>query len=189
MLRTGKLRSVFSVARHKNRLCRRPKTVQGDSLTGYKLLVPCLACFSAPCLVPSYAVFTRRDDTAGHAHRAHVYQFELFEFVLLLKSVAEAQAERAAAAERRAEQLPVGQAEAAVSQSAVPYLPPCARTSRGTSLAPARVRSHVGRYNSLVSRRAKRVQREWRQGSLRKVPQEATESPFAKPRVLGDSRL
>ena len=52
--------------------------------------------------------FGRGDDTVGNPHRAQIYQFELFELILLLKLD---------------EQFPVEQFEAAVSLSAVPSPP------------------------------------------------------------------
>jgi len=58
------------------------------------------------------AVVRRVHDTVGSTHRARMYKFELFEFVLLLRSDKRFPIEK---------QLHVEQFEAAVSQSTVPF--------------------------------------------------------------------
>ena len=54
------------------------------------------------------SIVGRGDDTVGNPHRAQIVQFELFDFILLLKLD---------------KQFPVEQFEAAASQSTAPSLP------------------------------------------------------------------
>ena len=75
--------------------------------------------------------FGRGDDSVGNLHRAQIYQFELFELILLLKL---------------GKQLPVEHFDATVSQSTVPSPPlnpaPCSgqTQARGVIPGPPRVR-------------------------------------------------
>ena len=64
---------------------------------------------------PRRGRFGRGDDTVGNPHRAQIFQFDLFELILLLKLH---------------KQFPVEQFEATVSQSAVPSPPPLFGGSR-----------------------------------------------------------
>ena len=65
------------------------------------------------------------DDTVGNPHRAQIYQFELFELILLLKLN---------------KQLPVEQSEATASHSTVPSTPSDMQSRTCTRRARARVK-------------------------------------------------
>ena len=75
----------------------------------YTIIYYTILCYTTqgahPELLFGAQLFGWGDDTVGNPDRGQIYQFELFELVLLLKLD---------------KQLPVEQFEAAVSQSAVP---------------------------------------------------------------------
>ena len=76
--------------------------------TGHRLFCKAFLCFNnTPCRhMPLLVHFW--DDAVGNPHRAHIYQFVFFEFVILLKSD---------------RQFSIVQFEARVSQSTVPCPP------------------------------------------------------------------
>ena len=95
-----------------SRVCVRRSVSPRNAVDYHTLFVPlcCLNRLASP-------VF--RDDTDGNPHRAQIYQFELFELILLLKL------------DKR---FTVEQFEATVSQSAVPS-PPLLTPTRQASTA------------------------------------------------------
>ena len=88
--------------------------VDGSCAANHMFVVPemraaymYMSCVLA-CGFNSDQIAGRGDDTVGNPHRAQIWQFELFELVLLLKLD---------------KQLPIERFEATVSQSTVPSPP------------------------------------------------------------------